>query len=1363
MKKLLILICILITSTLDIAAQQFNIQHYTVKEGLSDNFVNNIFQDSFGYLWISTSYGLDRYDGYSFKHYFYNSSRTQSLCSNFINHVQEDKEHNMWISTDAGVSCFNYSKQTIETIKFTEKKYYFVSKTLIHNNLLYAATDNGIVIYNNKTKKSFLLDMGNLTHESFHDIAIDKHGRLWFTRREYAYCYNLKNKKIKSYKTEKSLHYLNDELWLKISVGEDGTLWLATANGLLEYNEARDHFNKIVDTEGNISIATKGTVIWIANWESGLIRYDRKTKVKEYISQSTAAKDNSGFSPLVCVYIDKDNILWAGGGRGIMKFTSKSESIKYYDIGDKSVNAPLLPAFQVRAVLVDSHNDLWVGAEDGIRKIDQKTKSIEIYKSVSGIPQEKLNNQVLSLCEDNKGTMWVGTISGLNILNRKEKTFNYFSKAPKDIFLISNQIWNIQKDKSGLFWIGTRLGLFHFNPETRLFSSFFSSANNPNTINDSRVMSVLPTKNAVYVGTKNGFCSITGQNLIKRYTYQSDNKFSIASNSVNYLFQDKKNRIWVLSDQGLQRFLPDEEKFVTVNALEGNRLLTGTEDNKGRLWILSNNNIFIFDPVKNDLKLLTDVTEAENSYTYAAPFKTKDGKLFFGKTDGVCFINPDKMFFNNKIPDVNLCSFNLFAKELIPGEKNSPLKSGINQIKELRLSYKQNFFSIDYVAVSFNTSLRLHYAYILEGFDNKWINAGERRTAYYTKMPPGKYIFRVKALDSMGQPEGSEKSFRIIITPPFYNTIYAYFVYAILVVLMLYFFRRYTIIQVIEKSKLERSLMEQKKEHELYNSKVQFFMNISHEFRTPLTLILDPVQHLLDIEGSQQKSKYLLSISKNTKRLLLLVNQLLEFRKVETGTLQLRVSENNIIACISEIIHTFDDLALHKQITIKLKTELESCNVWFDLDMFERIMFNLLSNAFKYTPPEGNITISVAIGTENITEIKREWWLLKKKEINKRKIVRVSIEDTGIGIPQDKLEMVFERYYQVPSTVKTEGTGIGLSLVKNLVLLHQGTIAATSEEGKGTCFTFTLPLGRAHISDAQIVDYPMNEYVVQMNPDDMFFSDPDRTFIESDFIDLPSMSNKPVVLVVEDNKEIIMYIKNCLQLTYEVIMANNGQNGLEKAIKTMPNIIFCDINMPVMNGIELTKRLKKNELTNHIPVILLTANTSEESQLEAFSCGADDYITKPFNIKLLEAKMFNILNHEKEIRKKFRQQAIYEKVVGDNSIHSDDAFLTALNKFLGDNITNPELDVDLIARGLFISRSQLYRKVTALSDFSVKEYVKLYRLKMAESLLSQKDMRISEVMDNVGFNNRSYFIASFKKVYIMTPSEYKNSKTRNQE
>lgn len=1342
------------------SAGQYYVQRYTVNEGLSDNFVNHIFQDSFGYLWISTSYGLDRYDGYSFENFFYGSPAGKSLCSNFVNHVQEDEEHNLWVSTDAGVSCFNYSTQSAEQIRFSDDGVYFVHKTLNSAGLLYAATDRGIVVYNKKSRTSFLLELDSLTHKSVHDIAIDREGKLWFTQNENACSYDLTSKRLTCYPTEKNVHYINDELWLKVLTGPDGTLWLATANGLLEYDRSSDRFHKIVDTEGNIGIAIQDSLIWIANWESGLIRYNRHTGRKEYLSPSGTDKESPDFSPLVCVFVDKDQVIWTGGGKGIAKYVSRNEMIRHYGVG---VPSPRSSSLLVKTVLEDSKGNLWAGTEDGLRKIDRYTGKVEVYKSVTGISQEKLNNQVLSLCEDRKGRLWVGTLSGLNVLNPCRKNYEYYSTSAADSYLNSNQIWNMRKDGAGNFWIGTRMGLFCFNPDTRKFESFFSEKEDSNTIGDNRVMTVWPDGDTIYAGTKNGICRIDDFRQIKRYECRQDDGHSPVANVVNQLLKDKKGRIWLFTDLGLYRFMPEREKLEPVPSLLRKRMLAGVEDESGRLWAVSNNEIYIFDPDTGGLRLLNDMTEMKNSYTSAVPYRNADGELFFGKINGICAVSPEKLSFRPDIPSVNLSSFHLFARELLPGEKDSPLKTHINQTRELRMNYRQNFFSIQYEAIGFHIPFALNYAYMLEGFDKEWIRAGDRRTAYYTKVPPGDYLFRVKALDNTGQWEGPEKSFRIVIDPPFYNTVYAYVVYGCLILLLLYFFRRYTIIQVIEKSKLEKSMMEQQKEREMYDAKVRFFMNVSHEFRTPLTLILEPAQHLLDMEGSLSKRAYLMSVLKNTRRLLSLVNQLLEFRKAETGTLQLRVSENDVEKCVSEILHTFDEVASGKQISLQLQTEKMDCPVWFDVDMFEKILFNLLTNALKFTPPGGTITLTVVPATEEYIRVQKRWRIFSEEETVSRQVVRISVQDTGIGIPEDKLERVFDRFYQVSSAPRSEGTGIGLSLVKDLVTLHQGTIRVTSVSGQGTCFTFTLPLGHHHFQEAQLVEYPMNEYVPQIDPNDIFTPDAEKTVTDPDPVELPPDVNRPIVLVVEDNKEIIMYIRNSLQLHYEVITACQGQDGLEKAIRTMPNIILCDINMPVMDGMELTSRLKKNELTNHIPVILLTAYASDELQLEAYSCGADDYMTKPFNIKLLEVKINNILRHEKEIRQKFRQQAIYENVMGEENAHSDDAFFVALNKFLEEHVTNPELDVDFIAKGLFISRSQLYRKVSALSGFSVKEYVKLFRLKMAESLLAQKEMRISEVMDSVGFNNRSYFITSFKKVYNMTPSEYKNLKCRGEE
>ena len=1354
MKK--IILFLLLFPIMYCEAQHMSIVNYTTNDGLSDNFVNSIYRDSFGYLWIGTSYGLNRFDGYSFEHFYSSTLNNKAICSNFVNHIVEDQKHNIWISTDEGICVFDYNTQQINTIKMPDNmSSCFVQKTLHKGHFLYAATDHGIIIYDKRDKSSYILNIGHLRNERIHDIAIDHNNYLWFTFQEYAIKYDFRNGKKKFYKTERNKHYLNDELQLNLTVDPTGGVWLTTSDGLLKYDPEQDTFIKEANTEGNISIAIQDSIIWIASWESGLVRYNQKNKETLFMSNYKNPKQDIEFSSLGCATIDQDHILWVGGVKGVTKCILQDETTTFWKINNRTQynsTHEILPS--VKSILTDQDNNLYIGTENGIKKIDPKSKQEESYYSINHISQEKLNNHVLSLCEDNQGTIWVGTLSGLNILDKKNNRYCYFSNKEKDNYLKSNQIWNMKKDITGTMWIGTRMGLFRFNPITREFTSFFTNPKDSNSINDNRVTSVLPVnEDIVYAGTKNGLAQISMyKNTITRFVHDDKDSSSLISNAINYIIEDHEGRIWILSDLGLQEFIPQKGSFVTFAPLKEKRLLQAAIDKNDFLWILSQNDIYIFDPSQNKLINFPNIAEIKKRNIFSI-YSNKSGYIFLGVENGVFSVDPEKLSSNVTIPPVNLQSFTLFNKPLIPGEKDSPLKTNINQTKEIKLNYKQNFFNIDFVAIDFIAPEQLIYAYKLEGFDKNWVIAQNRRTAYYTKVPPGKYTFRVKAMSNTLQNEGPERTLEIIITPPFYNTIYAYIVYGIIIILILYFFRRYTVIQVNEKNKLEKNLLEQKKEKEVYNAKIQFFMNISHEFRTPLTLIIGPLQQLLNSENDPNKKTILSSISKNTNRLLLLINQLLEFRKTETGTLQLKASENNIVAYCREIIHTFNDIADQKGIALIFKPQSENIQVWFDLDMFEKIMFNLLSNALKFTPQGGEISVYIDKGLQQEQINRKKLGIFNDAVTKQIEAVVVTVKDTGIGIPKDKLNNIFDRFYQIQSS-KTEGTGIGLSLVKNLILLHHGTISVKSELGKGAEFTFTFPLGNQHLLKEQIVNQSIENYVVQMNPDDML--SPDLS-IGNNPIEIASDTDKPLVLVVDDNKEIIMYIKNSLQLKFEVISASNGEEGLKKAIRSIPSIILCDINMPVMDGIELTKKIKGNELTNHIPVILLTAYTSEEDQIDAYSYGADDFITKPFNIKLLEIKMENILAREKEIRKKFKQEAIYDNVIEENSSNTgdNDMFLSTLNKFIHDNITNPELDVDLIAKGLYISRSQLYRKVSALSDFSVKEYVKLYRLSVAESLLHKKDIRISEVMDNTGFNNRSYFVNSFKKIYGMTPSEYR--------
>jgi signal transduction histidine kinase/DNA-binding response OmpR family regulator len=675
------------------------------------------------------------------------------------------------------------------------------------------------------------------------------------------------------------------------------------------------------------------------------------------------------------------------------------------------------------------------------------------------------------------------------------------------------------------------------------------------------------------------------------------------------------------------------------------------------------------------------------------------------------------------VPEVVLTDLRVFDKSPQPGEVFNDrvlLQTAISEVKEITLKYRENIFSLEFAALNYSNPEKNQYAYKLEGFNNDWLTTdGTHRTVTYTNLDPGKYIFRVKA--SNGDGVWNEKGTALLVTilPPFWRTIPAFIIYAILLAAILFAARRLT----IQRAHMRFQLAQQKKEaervHELDLLKLKFFTNVSHEFRTPLSLIMAPVEKMLNTSREPEQKKQYQLIYRNARRLLALVNQLLDFRKLEMRELRLYTSMGDIVSFVKEVSCSFTDMAGAKHIHFNFTASIESLQISFDPDKIERILFNLLSNAFKFTPEHGSIQVLIA---------------------QEENFVSIRVKDSGIGIPAEDQDKIFERFFQhdVPGSILNPGSGIGLAISKEFVRLHQGTIAVTSEPGRGTCFTVLLP-----------INSPVTEPVVS-NQEELLLEQ--STEGPSD-VTSKSSRKKPVILIVDDNDDIRFYLKDNLRRNYTVYEAVNGAEGWEKTKQYQPDLIVSDVMMPVMDGMELCRTIKYDKQTSHIPVILLTARSAAEPKLEAFQVGANDYVTKPFSIEMLQSRIKNLLAQQEAMRKLFQKQL--EVNPSEISITSvDEQFIRQAIDTVEQNISNPGFSVEDLSRALHMSRVALYKKLLALTGKSPLDFIKTIRLKRAAQLLEKSQFTIAEIAYEVGFNNPKYFARTFKKEFGLLPSEY---------
>jgi signal transduction histidine kinase/DNA-binding response OmpR family regulator len=825
---------------------------------------------------------------------------------------------------------------------------------------------------------------------------------------------------------------------------------------------------------------------------------------------------------------------------------------------------------------------------------------------------------------------------------------------------------------------------------------------------------------------------------------------------------DSRGLIWLATQEGLNIFDPESNsiyRYYIDDGLPDNSPLAILEDNDGLIWISTISgitNIRIGDRVESGRYKLEFASFNESDglqgkeFNEGIAYKTTRGELIFGGPNGFNIFNPSDLTYNTKPPDILITGLQIFNRTIRTGQKVNGriiLSNAITETSEIVLKHFEDVVSIEFAALNYIHPEKNRYEYILEGFNREWMQAGaNERKATYTNLDPGEYVFRVKGSNNDGIWNTNGKSLKIIVKPSIWKTKAAIISYFILLLTALILLRYMILLKERIRVQIDQERQEARRRHELDLLKIRFFTNVSHEFRTPLSLILAPLEKLLKKGGNgneEERSQYKL-MYRNSRRLLNLVNQLLDFRRMEVQKISLRPAYGDIVIFINEIFQTFTDLAERKRITFTYTTSHNEFFTWFDHDKVEKIIFNLLSNAFKFTPEGEKIGIDLHIepAKKNLGQHEDP-----KSEQDR---VKVKVCDTGIGIPAENINRIFDRFFQndVPDSMINQGSGIGLSLTKEFVQLHNGTIEVESEPGKGSCFTVTLLLSAVALGTTQGQD-DLSESITLLP--------------EEEEIDIKPVTNgkKALVLLIEDNDDFRFYLKDNLKGRYSIIEACDGKEGIAKAIGNLPDLIVSDIMMPEVDGIELCRQVKSNPNTSHIPIILLTARMSEQKKLKGFETGADDYITKPFSFEMLESRMNNLIEQRERIRNSFQQHFKIEP--GEIGITSlDEKLIEKALKLVENNMSNSDFSVEKLSRELGMSRVHLYKKLTSLTGKTPIEFIRTMRLKRAAQLLGKSQLTVSEIAYEVGFNDPRYFSKYFKTEFGVLPSQYGNSKKTSQ-
>ena len=1351
---------IIIVISLSTAAAQpphLNFTSLTSKDGLLSNTVNTILKDRYGLMWFGTDDGLNKFNGTNFTVYRHIPGDSSSLRANEILALHEDNQGNLWIGTSGGaVSLYDRKKDRFLQFPIAGDTSGLVPNAVIRG----ICSDHDGNIWIAQFESPYILDpaSGRLTKmplppqpgaggapsaTSLLCIFADTWGKIWVGTDNGLFLYRPATHSFTRFSHDPAnKRSLPDNHINVLAEDRSRRLWIGTGRGLCMLTSDRTTFTNYIgnDPAGktlsgkaiNAIVPDGQGKLWIGTME-GLHILDPQTgQIETYLPDGSVHGLTS--KTIRSIYIDKEGIYWLGTYRGgIDKY---DKNLNLFDI--KLTNA--FPDSKARSLAVTSfaegrNGKVWVGTDDGgLYTFDTRTGDLKrVPLQVDGrIPA------ILALKPGRNGRLlYIGTLeTGLIVLDIATGKFTHLTMGPGNTGLSGNDIYSILEDREGRLWLGTNGQGVTVLRDDKVIARYTPAPAAPGDVRlplNGYIRALEEDRGGnIWIGTHGGGLAVLrpGDNHFTLYN-QSDSRLPF--DKIHALFCDSQGRMWVGTyGGGLSVFDENSGQFINFtekDGLQNTTIYQIVEDTQRRIWVSTNAGLSCFTPGTKTFRNFTPLNGLQNdNFVHGAGLRLSDGELLFGGLQGFNYFYPSRLTTNRNSPPVILTDLQIAGKSVQPGPA-SPISDQISIAPEIRLDYKQNF-ALSFVALNYTLPKQNQYAYKLEGVDKDW-NIGPMNTARYTNLDPGQYIFRVKASNNDGLWSNDERSITIFVKPPFWRTMYAYIFYVLAAGGLLFYSRHRGLSRVRKKFQLERERTEARRTRELDRMKLKFLTNLSHEFRTPISLIMGPVDELLSEQQEGRSRDKLNMVRRNARRLLNLVNQLLDFRKMEERELSLLLTPGELVGFLKDVVQSFTDLSGRKHIRLNFTSNVESLHVLFDPDKMERILFNLLSNAFKFTLEEGAISVVLHAPED--------------PDPSGIKCISIRVIDTGIGIPADKLQQVFERFFQYASgnEVLNQGTGIGLSITKEFVRLHGGSIEVESQENRGSTFTVLLPLKA--VTDEQTPAPPRTgEHPEITTP---------VAEIAAPGTEMPATSEMPTVLLVEDNEDFRFYLKDNLRQNFRIIEAANGKEGWQKALAAHPQLIVSDISMPHMDGIQLSRKLKADKRTCHIPIVLLTALTGEAQQVQGLETGANDYITKPFNFEVLHAKIKSLLKLEHNLKSTYSRQI--KLLQPEVPLQSDDErLLQAVARCLEDNLMNPELSVEFLSRCVGMSRSSLYNKVLEITGETPVEYIRSFKLAKAAALLEKTDLTMSEIAYQTGFATPNYFARVFKTRFNMLPSEY---------
>ena len=1339
MKKVLFTLCILLPLTA--TAQPYIIKHLGIKQGLSNNHVVSIAQDKRGVLWFATEEGLNQFDGVNFSSYYKeeNNSR-QSLAGNELNCVLDDPQDSiLWIGTQRnGLNAYNYAQNTFTVYQHDPNN----PESLITNDItrIIAANDSNLFISTYWSGIEYLdKKTGKFTHYNSQTVpgfpcngiwAIEKgeDGILYVGHAENGFSIlSTKEKTIKNF-----THDPNDANSLpsnevgSICRDRNGNIWVGTGKGLALFNPEAEKFIRFNDKDKNLSHRIhdikqlNDNQLWIAMEFGGIAIMDLSQHMfhaPDHSNLTIIKEENNEYglskATIRCLFQDTYNNVWAGSYGGGINFINRSQPLfSVYKYSPFPYTDNHLTSKIVSSVCADRQGNLWIGMDEGEIDLFRKGKQVDCYnsrnKNLSGAPIQA------SLC-DSKGGLWFGLFYG-GILYYDAQIRNFKQILPPAQSHVDVRAFH--EDKEGNIWTSTSEGIYQIDRNTHKIKAHYGSTN------DLVRCIVKDSEGQLWVGYFGGGLTIFDESFNPIASFNVAGQFP--SNTLNALYEDSKGRMWAATGDGLVCFPSlkkrDYKVYRREDGLVNTHIQAINEDKEGNIWFSTNKGISC---LCNNGDTLYNYDQHDNlplgNFSHNCTATDSVGRLYFGSIDGLCYFNPELVLQKRQSPPAFINS--LVIHEPSENFENKPVIIPLNGKKSIELEHWQSSFSVAFNIQNYALTDQVEYAYMLKGLENAWYTVTDIHNLTFRNLSPGKYKLQIRTRMRNQEWADNMTTLDIYIAPPLWLTWWAktiYFALAISILsVLLYIYKKRLDAETLYK--LEKQNLQH--EQELNNERLRFYTNITHELRTPLTLILGPLEDMQKNNSLSAKDAQKLSvIHQSAIRLLNLINQILEFRKTETQNRKLCVCRGNIAALVHETGLKYRELNQKPDVEIKLDIEEENITMYFDKEMIQSILDNLISNAIKYTE-KGSITIGIRLA-ERTGICYTELW----------------VSDTGYGIHPDALPHIFERYYQEGGKHQASGTGIGLALVKNLVKLHEGEISVESKLNQGSTFRISL-LTDNFYPNALHTDIQQNdaEKTTEQEPE-------------------PNADERPILLVVEDNQDIRDYIAESFSEHFDVRTAANGKEGRDIALKIIPDIIVSDIMMPVMDGNEMCRALKSDVRTSHIPIILLTAKDSLHDKEEGYAVGADSYLTKPFSASLLHSRIENLIQNRRILSEHFRSKSgeapSKSAAVMESLNKLDNEFIHKINELIEARLSSDKIDVGYLSDKMCMSSSTLYRKMKALTGMSANEYVRKMKMKYAEQFLLEGKYTISEIAAKVGINNLFYFRQCFKEEYGVIPSEY---------